>query len=156
MCKNVQLQPLSSGDAAKFGQGRFIANAAQTKWLRYHKSIAFFRQKPKMSKENLEWLQNNCIDLMMALLRAKFTRDTDCGKRLLQFADQIDDILFTEHTKNDRIWADNLDGSGTNYLGKLLTIRLHELINDSRRCACSTFIPDRDYLNRPNNECVTY
>ncbi len=36
-------------------------------------------------------------------------------------------IFFVEHTKNDKYWADGLDGKGTNYLGKLLTTLAYEL-----------------------------
>lgn len=33
-----------------------------------------------------------------------------------------DDTLIVEHTSNDRVWADGGDGSGKNYLGKILTV----------------------------------
>jgi len=49
--------------------------------------------------------------MMMELLRSKFRKDNDMGKLLLLFANKFDEILFTEHTKNDKIWADFLDGS---------------------------------------------
>lgn len=150
MCQN-KLKTLSANDVAKFGQGRFIADSSQKKWLIYHKSIAHNKQKPKISQDNIKWLQNNCIDLMMSLLRCKFTKDNAMGKQLLYFADQYDEILFTEHTTNDSIWADAIDGSGTNFLGKLLTIRLKELLDDK-------YIDKLDYayLNKQNVECVKY
>jgi hypothetical protein len=147
----IGLKPLSSNDAAKFGQGRFMANRSQTKWLLHHKSSSISKSKPKLSGSGIKWLQNNCIDLMMDLLRCKFTKDNDMGKLLLEFSDQIDEILFTEHTKNDKIWADAKDGSGTNYLGKLLTIRLRELIDGKNIEKL-----DYNYLNKPNIECVLY
>jgi len=149
MCKG-NLGALSSNDAAKFGQGRFVVSEQQGKWLVHHNSVAYNKQKPMMSKQGIEWLQNNCIDLMMDILRCKFSKDNEMGKKLLEFADRVDDILFTEHTANDKIWADAMDGTGMNFLGKLLTIRLRELIDSS------TIKLDYEYLKKPNAQCVKY
>lgn len=142
---------LSSNDAAKFGQGRLLLKEWQRKWLKHHKSIATYKQKPKINNDGIEWLEKNCADLMMDILRCKFTKDNEMGKKLLQFSGQLDTILFTEHTKNDFIWGDGLDGTGFNFLGKLLTIRLKELVEGKNIDKL-----DYCYLRKKNLECVKY
>ena len=53
--------------------------------------------------------------VMFRSLAVKFSRE-DMRKQLLATGDAI----LVEHTSNDSQWADGGDGSGTNYLGKLL------------------------------------
>ena len=136
--------------AAQFGQGRFSPNGQQKKWLQEH-GISADKQKPALVDGGIEKWNNLSPDVMMALLRCKFTKDNEMGKVLLQFADKVDTVLFTEHTSNDKIWGDNMDGQGTNILGKLLTIRLKELVTGK-----NVDNLDRDYLMTPNCEFVKY
>jgi ribA/ribD-fused uncharacterized protein len=53
---------------------------------------------------------------MKKALVAKFTQHPPLGRKLLATGD----IPLIEHTKNDKYWADGGDGSGQNWLGRLL------------------------------------
>jgi ribA/ribD-fused uncharacterized protein len=55
-------------------------------------------------------------DEMMIALRAKFTQYPDLYAILLDTGD----AELVEHTVNDSYWGDGGDGSGQNWLGKLL------------------------------------
>ena len=55
-------------------------------------------------------------DIMRQALRAKFTQHPALRSLLLSTGNA--DLI--EHTKNDRYWADNGDGTGKNRLGHLL------------------------------------
>ena len=56
------------------------------------------------------------VDVMRAIVTAKFTGNADLKKILLDTGDAI----LVEHTVNDSFWADGGDGSGQNMLGKIL------------------------------------
>lgn len=56
------------------------------------------------------------LDVMRKALKAKFTQHNDLREILLGTGDQ--EII--EHTENDNYWADGGDGTGENWLGKLL------------------------------------
>jgi hypothetical protein len=144
------LDPLSGIDSARFGQGRFKPNAKQKKILSVHGIEYKNGQRPALVDNGIQIWNAMSLNLMMALLRCKFTKDNKLGSSLLDYKDQLNDILFTEHTTNDKIWADNLDGTGTNFLGKLLTIRLGELVNNKIEQL------DMEYLMQPNNKYVNY
>lgn len=67
-------------------------------------------------------------DIMREALRAKFTQHAELRSLLLgtHNADLI------EHTKNDRYWADNGDGTGKNRLGELLMELRAKLRNEPK------------------------
>uniref|UniRef100_A0A6B2LSE9 NADAR domain-containing protein n=1 Tax=Arcella intermedia TaxID=1963864 RepID=A0A6B2LSE9_9EUKA len=58
------------------------------------------------------------IDVMFYALQHKFKKDRKLKNLLKQTGNQI----IVEHTKNDDFWADGGNGSGKNWLGKLLMI----------------------------------
>ena len=55
-------------------------------------------------------------NVMLRALREKFTQH----QHLFYLLIQTGDCPIVEHTDNDFYWADGLDGSGKNMLGKLL------------------------------------
>lgn len=65
------------------------------------------------------WWNGARIDVMIRALLAKFRQHPDLLQKLI---DIPDDYLLVEHIKRDKFWADGLDGSGKNYLGRILTI----------------------------------
>ena len=152
MCKDgTKLRPLSSTNVARFGQGRFSPNKFQKEWLKAHGSCTVEGRKPEISAIGLQWLNENCIHLMMNIIRDKFKHCSHLGRDLMAFYSATQSAFFVENTKNDKIWADGGDGTGTNYLGKLLTIRLHELVTgkDVKEL-------DMEYMNKPNREIIEY
>jgi len=56
---------------------------------------------------------------MIRALLAKFRQHSDLLQKLIEIPD---DHLLVEHVKRDSFWGDGLDGSGKNYLSKILTI----------------------------------
>lgn len=56
------------------------------------------------------------FDIMLKILRLKFTQNPSLKKLLLGTGESI----LIEHTKRDKIWGDGGDGSGMNLLGKAL------------------------------------
>ena len=62
-----------------------------------------------------DW-DNRRIDVMYEAVRAKFTEHRELRALLLATGD----AELVEHTKNDHFWADGGDGSGQNWLGKIL------------------------------------
>lgn len=57
------------------------------------------------------------ISVMIDAVYYKFIQNKDLMKKLVS---NNDNVLFMENTK-DKIWGIGLDGTGTNYLGKILT-----------------------------------
>jgi hypothetical protein len=55
-------------------------------------------------------------DVMYTAVLAKFSQHEDIRQVLLSTGD----AKLVEHTKNDRIWGDGGDGTGTNLLGAVL------------------------------------
>jgi len=142
-----KVEPL---DAAKIGQGRFRPKGGFAKYLMVNNINLEFGVKPKINENDLIKFNDLTQQIMMELLRSKFVEDSYEGKILLSFRDRYDKILFVEHTENDGIWGDKLNGTGMNMLGKLLTIRLGELINNKIQAL------DIDYLKKPNNLFIKY
>ena len=56
------------------------------------------------------------LDVMREVVRAKFTQHPELMAVLLG----TDDAPLVEHTANDAYWADGGDGSGQNWLGRIL------------------------------------
>jgi len=56
------------------------------------------------------------LDIMRKAVRAKFTQHDDIRRVLLD----TDNATIVEHTTNDRFWGDGGDGSGKNWLGRIL------------------------------------
>ena len=65
-------------------------------------------------------------DIMREALRAKFTQHPSLRSLLLGTGN----ANLVEHTKNDRYWADNGDGTGKNRLGQLLMELRKQLRNE--------------------------
>lgn len=53
---------------------------------------------------------------MRQAVKAKFQQHLELRQLLVSTGD----CILIEHTKNDRFWGDNGDGSGANWLGKIL------------------------------------
>ena len=56
------------------------------------------------------------LQIMREVVRAKFTQHTELTAVLLGTGDAV----LVEHTTNDSYWADGGDGSGQNWLGRIL------------------------------------
>jgi N-glycosidase YbiA len=56
------------------------------------------------------------IGIMRNVVQAKFIQHPDIGRVLVSTGD----AAIVEHTKNDSFWGDGGDGSGQNWLGRLL------------------------------------
>ncbi len=63
-----------------------------------------------------EWFNNYQLIVMWTALVAKFLPNQSLRRLLLD----TDNKLIVEHTENDWVWGDGGNGSGTNYLGRLL------------------------------------
>jgi len=66
------------------------------------------------------------LDVMYRVVLAKFTQHPDLRQLLMNTGDSI----LIEHTRQDAFWADGGDGSGENWLGKILMLVRGEL-NDA-------------------------
>jgi N-glycosidase YbiA len=65
--------------------------------------------------------------IMLEAVYAKFSQNTHLRELLLSTGDKI----LIEHTENDEIWGDKLDGTGTNKLGIILMVVRDVLRNES-------------------------
>jgi len=152
------IETLSTSNAASYGQGRMKLSNTQKdqlvslgvpatdfvettdgKWKRsatgHYPRIADWEEvKPKV---------------MMAALRSKFTA-SECAAPFAALARSSVNYFFVEHTQNDKIWADGLNGGGTNFLGKLLTQLLIEIRTGT------TIGIDRAFLDIPNSAYLKY
>lgn len=63
------------------------------------------------------------LDIMRDAVRAKFTQHADLQAVLLGTGDAV----LVEHTKNDSYWGDGGDGTGQNWLGRILMEIRNEL-----------------------------
>jgi len=66
-------------------------------------------------------------EVMLTALRAKFTQHQELAALLLE----TEDARLVEHTPRDRYWGDGGDGSGKNWLGRLLERVRGELAEQS-------------------------
>lgn len=87
-------------------------------------AIALGRDETSPSYRHDDWLKVR-VEVMHEVVYAKFSQHDDLKRLLL---DTGDSLIF-EHTKNDKFWGDNLDGSGQNNLGKVL-MRVREELRD--------------------------
>jgi len=63
------------------------------------------------------------VDIMYEVVLAKFTQHPDLRKLLLDTGDAV----LIEHTRQDSFWADGGDGTGENWLGKILMMVREDL-----------------------------
>jgi hypothetical protein len=85
------------------------------------------------------------LSIMMHCLRIKFAQDA--FRRPLM---ALRDFYFVEHVAMDKQWADGGDGSGCNFLGKMITQVWCE-IRDGRQ-----YPVDLAFLRKPNREFAEY
>lgn len=120
---------LSPGNSARAGQGRLIMEKglaqkyiamggkpleiANNRWV-----MNADKHNEKRYERRCDWRQIK-IEVMFNALRMKFDQNPDL---IAEYVSSEIPILFVEHTKNDSRWADANDGTGTNFLGKLLTL----------------------------------
>lgn len=110
----------------------------KVKMLGTQKKNTFYGKKWVLSKKEDQRLVNDLIDeyknvkmdpewetrkllVMIHILAVKFM-DKTLQKKLTSVPDNS---YFIEHTKRDKIWGDGGDGTGKNYLGKILTCLCH-------------------------------
>ena len=62
-----------------------------------------------------DW-DNVKLGVMRAAVQAKFTQHAELAALLLGTGDAV----LIEHTENDAYWGDGGDGSGANWLGRIL------------------------------------
>jgi ribA/ribD-fused uncharacterized protein len=77
--------------------------------------IAARMGRDRKKKLRRDW-ESVKIAVMRKALQAKFTQHPDIQAILLATGD----AKIVEHTENDRYWGDGGDGSGQNWLGRLL------------------------------------
>eukprot|EP01105_Mastigella_eilhardi_P007058 TRINITY_DN18526_c0_g1_i1.p1 TRINITY_DN18526_c0_g1~~TRINITY_DN18526_c0_g1_i1.p1 ORF type:complete len:261 (+),score=60.68 TRINITY_DN18526_c0_g1_i1:30-812(+) len=150
---------LNTGDAARYGQGRLHLSSKQRDTL-VDKLGVNAADLVKASGGKWKRSANGRVPLidnwdgvkrrvMMSALRAKFL-ETPLGDHLRTLAASNVNFFLVEHTANDRQWADNGDGTGTNFLGKLLTQLMVEIRERKE-------IPlDDTFLTTPNNTFLQY
>jgi len=145
---------LSTNDVASYGQRRMKFQDMHLKILRELKD-----KQPKMkngrpyeknsvSEPQLiidDW-NEKCIDVMYTALRAKFSQHQDLVEMLVA----TKGCWLIEHTKNDTKWADGINGSGTNYLGKSLMYIRQELIDNKE------YEPNRNFLKCQMDKLINY
>lgn len=77
-------------------------------------------QAAKMGRDRKNKLRDDWesvkIDVMRKAVMAKFTQHSDLRELLCSTGT----VTLVEHTVNDTFWADGGDGSGKNWLGKIL------------------------------------
>jgi ribA/ribD-fused uncharacterized protein len=66
------------------------------------------------------------VDVMRKALYAKFTQHQELRDLLLSTGE----ATLVEHTENDSFWGDGGDGSGKNWLGKLLMELRKQIVNE--------------------------
>lgn len=173
----VFMMTLTPGQVASYGQRRLVLNKGQIKKMNdLHKQGHDLPKKkdgtpysegdksePQIALSGgfQQWDEDK-IGVMYDALAVKFSDDhPDLRDQLLNTSNS----WLIEHTKNDTQWADGYDGSGTNFLGKLLMFRREEL----RRLASSSDFSRkewrdlvtldaevRDFLRTPQREFVQY
>lgn len=67
--------------------------------------------------------ENKKVDIMYDVVMAKFTQHPDLRKLLLDTGDAV----LIEHTRQDSFWADSGNGTGENWLGKILMMVREDL-----------------------------
>lgn len=82
----------------------------------------------KKVKLRYNWEENK-DKFMYQIVKAKFTQNKEIGELLLK----TNDTILIEHTKNDRYWADNNDGTGYNMLGIILMKVRHDLLQENQQ-----------------------
>ena len=90
-------------------------------------------------------------------LVAKFTQHPDFKKQLLE----TENAWLIEHTANDRQWADGGDGTGTNFLGKLLMVIRFKFQNETRLKECGMTMDEikpfpQSFFSAPMTDLLNY
>ncbi|KAH3745204.1 hypothetical protein Pelo_13399 [Pelomyxa schiedti] len=153
------LAGLSTGNAAAYGQGRMKLNASQKETLislgvpasDFFPNADGWKRSASGHYPRVSNWEEVKPRVMMAALRSKFTQPGGiCAVSFAKLVASGVNFFFVEHTKNDKIWADGLNGQGTNFLGKLLTQLLIEIRQGT------TFPIDRSFLDQPNQTLLNY
>jgi predicted NAD-dependent protein-ADP-ribosyltransferase YbiA (DUF1768 family) len=170
MCKYGEahrnlMRELSARDVAAYGQRRL---KVQQKHLKLRDTLRqanpalvlpadselVVGQKVSPVLEVSDWhdpLPGQRVWAMWHALRAKF----GTGERR-------DMLLSTrgawlvEHTRNDKAWGDGLDGTGTNFLGKLLVLLRTELDGAATLQAVESVLDDATFMGAPMNVFLQY
>jgi ribA/ribD-fused uncharacterized protein len=82
--------------------------------------------RDKTKTRRSDWDESK-YQVMRKACMAKFTQHENLRKNLLETGDKV----LVEHTKNDKVWADGGDGTGLNWLGKVLMEVREELKNQN-------------------------
>jgi len=151
------MELLSTNDVAAFGQRRLKFKKDHIQLLdklsSEHKPIPLTKDNTPYTEGSVaqpilqrdQW-QTECIPVMLAVLRDKFSRHEDLKSILLS----TQGAWIIEHTENDAKWADGKKGTGTNYLGKLLMQVRHELVEGKK------IEVDNEFLSIPMKDLLDY
>jgi ribA/ribD-fused uncharacterized protein len=98
-------------------QAQKFDDSEQQEAIRREKSpmVAARMSRDRKKKLRRDW-ESAKVAVMRQTVRAKFTQHLDLRAILLATGD----ATLVEHTENDTYWGDGGDGSGKNWLGKIL------------------------------------
>jgi len=151
------MEKLNSGEVASFGQRRLHLKSKHLQIIaqleKEGKAIPLkpdgehYKSDDKASPVLMikDWDKVK-IDVMYKAIKAKFSQHSEMKEMLLATGNG----WLIEHTKNDFQWADGNDGSGKNYLGKLLVFLRHNIVNGEEKQ------PSREFLEAPMTTFVSY
>lgn len=183
-CDALFIAELDGDDAARFGQGRMTLTTAQRKRLvelgaddadfvpdaaadraagvtgeHWRRNSNEWGGKVGHVERRSDWDHVKTY-VMLQALRNKFLAPDAPQHRhmaaLRALADAGQPVLLCEHTKNDTTWADGSDGRGTNYLGKLLTVVMHEIGTGSGAAALPLPLLNESFLATPMSDICEY
>ncbi len=127
------VRALSPSDSARAGQGRMRLKKKQVELLeslggapfRTETGAALLGEDARYPRRP-RWEESK-LSVMAIALEAKFAQHPELWGEHAATDGEWPRTFFIEHTLNDRQWGDDHDGTGTNFLGKLLTALLWEV-----------------------------
>ena len=150
---------LSPGDCARYGQKRLVFNE---RYIKRFNTLAVpptlsgqpyavgDRSSPQIIVPRWDHLK---IEVMFDALKAKFSQNPSLHQQLINTGE----AWLIEHTTNDGQWGDGGDGSGTNFLGKLLFLLREELLhNENYFDQLKDTAEFSSFLSTPNSKFVSY
>jgi len=107
-------------------QAQKFAGQPDEEEIRLAKSpmVAAWMGRSRKRPLRLDW-ESVKLDVMREVVRAKFTQHDD----LMIILEATGDAILVEHTTRDRYWGDGGNGSGENWLGRILMEVREELLS---------------------------
>ncbi|KAL0476320.1 swarming motility protein [Acrasis kona] len=168
----IFMRDLTTGQVAQYGQKRL---KMENKYIKKINELKESGKPYPVKKDGLEYQKGDVsepviklpggseqwnkekIRIMYMAIRAKFSDQHPSLKEQLL---ATGNAWLIEHTKNDKQWGDGVDGTGSNYLGKLLMYRREELRSDVDEEEWLKLVTqDKDTLSfykHPMNQFVKY